>query len=888
MNCPINYYKDNLIFPKDRSVWAAFRIIGYDYEFLDDESKIALLYRSARFFSGFTSKAQILIIPMEQCHKNHFNNLRSRIRKTDPLYDAAVSHADDTEKYLADTLSSSGDVNDYSFYLTIKLDEDHPDFMDKIRDLYQYIIKSPVNTVNVAFNMDLKDILASRIKKAVGDANKFYSSQHKKMGIAPVTGEELQMLYRRMSFRGLKEPVRLFYKNDNFDEWEPYADHIDLEDGEQIIRPHGHDIVRLFSGAIRSKNRVITVDHGNSVSYQTFLTITSIPEPLEFPGCEWLYMLQKYNTQAEVCISIQTIEYRKGLAKIDLKKRELSSQIKNVQEADARVPEDLLDGQDVADSLEAEIKAYREPVLNTQITICLAADNPEELEEKVIMIKEAYEDMQFGIERPVADQIKLYWQFIPGNYVAISDYVMKLTPLCLAGGIIGAVHELGDNEGPYIGTTGAERKPVYLNLALACLRNMSAAATFFGNLGVGKSFNANLLAFLAVLYGGYALIFDPKGERSHWLRDFLVLKGMINLVSLDADIGYKGKLDPYIIYRDNIDEANELALNIISELLQINRSSDDYTVLLEAADRLKADNKAGICKPSMTYLATLLENFAENDDLCQVASKLARNLKSQKAAGMSMLLFGDGSEEAISLEHRLNILQIQNLKLPSPETSREDYTSDETMSTVIMMVLSHFAKKFALVKRPVFKVILMDESWALGKTAEGKKLFDFLSRMGRSLYTGIIFNGHSVDDIPTEAIKNTISYKFCFKTSMDLEAKKMCEYMGLEPTEENKDVIKNLENGQCLFQDLDGHVGVLTFDAVFQDIIDVFSTTPITDEEKFNKHNDLSTQNDSNDENHSKLSGKELDQYVPAEETKIPGDDIDKLVFSLDELLEPV
>lgn len=131
-------------------------------------------------------------------------------------------------------------------------------------------------------------------------------------------------------------------------------------------------------------------------------------------------------------------------------------------------------------------------------------------------------------------------------------------------------------------------------------------------------------------------------------------------------------------------------------------------------------------------------------------------------------------------------------------------------------------------------MVLFDESWMLGKTAEGVKLFDYLSRMGRSLYTGCIFNGHSVTDIPSEGIKNTISYKFCFQTTTDGEAERMCEYMDLEATQENKDILKNLKNGECLFQDLDRHIGILRFDAVFQDIIDLFSTTPKTKSQERN------------------------------------------------------
>ena len=278
--------------------------------------------------------------------------------------------------------------------------------------------------------------------------------------------------------------------------------------------------------------------------------------------------------------------------------------------------------------------------------------------------------------------------------------------------------------------------------------------------------------------------------------------------------------------------ANELALNVISELLKISPTSDEYTALLEGARIIKTKENE---RPSMSLLIQILKEFNPKDDLSPVAKRLARQLEVRQEAGMSQLLIGDGTEEAITLDNRLNILQIQNLKLPSPETEKKDYTTEEMLSTVLMMVLSHFAKKFALVKRPVFKIILFDESWALGKTTEGAKLYDYLSRMGRSLFTGCIFNGHSVLDIPSEGIKNTITYKFCFQTGSDSEAERMLAFLGLEVTEDNKDILKNLPNRTCLFQDLNGHVGLLKFDAVFQDIIEVFSTTPTTEEEDSSK-----------------------------------------------------
>ena len=65
--------------------------------------------------------------------------------------------------------------------------------------------------------------------------------------------------------------------------------------------------------------------------------------------------------------------------------------------------------------------------------------------------------------------------------------------------------------------------------------------------------------------------------------------------------------------------------------------------------------------------------------------------------------------------------------------------------------------------------------------------------------------------------------------------------MRLEPTPNNIDLIMSLENAECLFQDLNGRVGVLKFDAIFQELIDVFSTTP-TDVSELDETSEASEQ----------------------------------------------
>ncbi len=52
-------------------------------------------------------------------------------------------------------------------------------------------------------------------------------------------------------------------------------------------------------------------------------------------------------------------------------------------------------------------------------------------------------------------------------------------------------------------------------------------------------------------------------------------------------------------------------------------------------------------------------------------------------------------------------------------------------------------------------------------------------------------------------------------------------FFGLDPEDEgNQKRLRNLENGQCLMQDLYGHVGVVQFHPVFADFLHGFDTKP--------------------------------------------------------------
>lgn len=815
---PIRYYEDNLIFNKDGNCWAVYRIKGISYDHLSHDKKIGILNAVTRFISNIASEAKIYIVPTAQDIEAHFAKLYKGLNTKDELYHISSNFIRGTENYLKEKLALKGVSNDYQVYIAVKLEKENS--KENILSELAGLIKDPVKKINEAMGLTLPDISEREISVYKRAASAFRMSQNQRLGLEEVSSETIQWLIKRMMRRGIPGGVRIKTAGKN-GQWHPMYSEVVEKDGEKKIRPYEKDILTLTEGEfeVSSKGLKITNSDGKA-SYQTFLTMSNIPDGIAFPGGEWLYMLQDYQVAVETLISIKNIDYRAASRKLDNKKTEIKSQKEHVIKNRERVPDELVEAEMSVDRLTEELSYGSEPLCMTNVSFLISADTEKERDDKANFIIDRYEDMHFSVERPHADQFKLFMDFIPGSERRMKDYIMPLPPKTVAGSMFPATLSLGDNEGLYIGTTGILKKNVYLDISRACKLNRSASCCFIGTLGGGKSFNANLLLFLQVMLGAYGLIIDPKAERGVWRERLPMFEPYISVTTLSPDEEDKGKLDPFLV-SETIEEACELTKNILCELYNITTKDDEYLVISETLLKVKEHDK-----PSMLSFEKELLSFPEGDELYKSAVRLNRKISATKKIGMAGLLFGDGSSKGMSLEKRINILQIQNLNLPDPKTPKEDYTELERVSTVLMIPVAQFAKKFAMKDRKIFKMIIFDESWALNTTQVGASLFNFLSRMGRSLNGGSAFIGHSVTDLKGEGIREAITYKFIFKTVGNEEILRALNFLDLEPTDENIELLKTLPNRTCLFKDLDNRIGVLEWDAIWEDFINAFDTTP--------------------------------------------------------------
>ena len=417
----------------------------------------------------------------------------------------------------------------------------------------------------------------------------------------------------------------------------------------------------------------------------------------------------------------------------------------------------------------------------------------------------------------------LHGEFIPASRRYINDYIQYVTSDFLAGLGFGATQQLGVNDGIYIGYNLDTGRNVYLKPSLAAqgvkgsVTNALAAA-FLGSLGGGKSFANNLIVYYAVLFGGSAVIVDPKSERGNWKETLPEIAHEINIVNLTSEARNKGLLDPYVIMK-NLKDAESLAIDILTFLTGISsRDGEKFPVLRKAIRCVTQGKRHGL-------LLVIDELRKENTP---VSNNIAEHIESMVDYDFAHLLFSDGTvEQSISLDRQLNVIQVADLVLPDRDTKFEEYTTMELLSVAMLIVISTFALDFIHSDRSIFKMVDLDEAWTFLQVAQGKALSNKLIRAGRSMNAAVYFVTQNSGDVDDEKMKNNIGLKFAFRSTDISEIKNTLEFFGVDKEDENNQKrLRDLENGQCLFQDLYGRVGVIQIHPVFADLFAAFDTRP--------------------------------------------------------------
>ena len=806
---PIKYIDNNLVWNKDNEVFAYYELIPYNYSFLSAEQKF-IVHDSFRQLIAQSREGKIHALQIATESSVRSIQEQSKRLVTGRLRDVAIQKIDEQTEAL---VSMIGDNQvDYRFFIGFKLIvTEEKVSLESMKKSAFMTFKEFLNEVNHTLMNDFISMPDDEINR--------YMKMEKLLE---------NKISRRFKFRRLDKNdfgylIEHIYGRDGV-AYEDYEYSLPKKKLKKATLIKQYDLIRPTRCLIEESQRYIRLEHEDSESFVSYFTVNAIVGELDFPSSEIFYFQQQQFTfPVDTSMNVEIVGNRKALSTVRNKKKELKDLDNHAYQSGSETSSNVVDALDSVDELETDLDQSKESMYKLSYVIRVSAPDLDELKRRCDEVKDFYDDLNVKLVRPAGDMLGLHSEFLPASKRYINDYVQYVKSDFLAGLGFGATQQLGENTGIYIGYSVDTGRNVYLQPSLASqgikgtVTNALASA-FVGSLGGGKSFCNNLIVYYSVLFGGQAVILDPKSERGSWKETLPEIAHEINIVNLTSDKENAGLLDPFVIMK-NVKDAESLAIDILTFLTGISsRDGEKFPVLRKAVRAVTQSDQRG--------LLHVIDELRREDTA--IARNIADHIDSFTDYDFAHLLFSDGSvSNAISLDNQLNIIQVADLVLPDKDTTFEEYTTIELLSVAMLIVISTFALDFIHSDRSIFKIVDLDEAWAFLNVAQGETLSNKLVRAGRAMQAGVYFVTQSSGDVSKESLKNNIGLKFAFRSTDLGEIKQTLEFFGIDKDDENNQKrLRDLENGQCLLQDLYGRVGVVQIHPVFEELLHAFDTRP--------------------------------------------------------------
>ena len=806
---PIKYIDNNLVWNKDNEVFAYYDLIPYNYSFLSAEQKF-IVHDSFRQLIAQSREGKIHALQIAT--ESSIRSMQEQSKKlvTGKLKEVAYQKIDEQTEAL---VSMIGDNQvDYRFFLGFKL-------MVTEEQLNLKNIKKSAWLTFTEFLHEVNHTLMNDFVSMPNDEINRYMKMEKLLE----NKISRRFKVRRLEINDFGYLMEHLYGRDGI-AYEDYEYQLPKKKLNKETLIKYYDLIRPTRCVIEESQRSLRLEHEDKESYVSYFTVNAIVGELDFPSSEIFYFQQQQFTfPVDTSMNVEIVENRKALTTVRNKKKELKDLDNHAYQAGSETSSNVVDALDSVDELETDLDQSKESMYKLSYVIRVSAPDLDELKRRCDEVKDFYDDLNVKLVRPAGDMLGLHSEFLPASKRYINDYVQYVKSDFLAGLGFGATQQLGETTGIYMGYSVDTGRNVYLQPSLASqgvkgtVTNALASA-FVGSLGGGKSFCNNLLVYYAVLFGGQAVILDPKSERGNWKETLSEIAHEINIVNLTSDKDNAGLLDPFVIMK-NVKDAESLAIDILTFLTGISsRDGEKFPVLRKAVRSVTQSDSRG--------LLHVIDELRREDT--PISRNIADHIDSFTDYDFAHLLFSDGTvENAISLDNQLNIIQVADLVLPDKDTTFEEYTTIELLSVSMLIVISTFALDFIHSDRSIFKIVDLDEAWAFLNVAQGETLSNKLVRAGRAMQAGVYFVTQSSGDVAKESLKNNIGLKFAFRSTDINEIKQTLEFFGIDKDDENNQKrLRDLENGQCLLQDLYGRVGVVQIHPVFEELLHAFDTRP--------------------------------------------------------------
>ncbi|MBA4700293.1 MAG: ATP-binding protein [Ruminococcus sp.] len=812
---PIKYIEDNLVFNKDGECYAYFELIPYNYGFLSVQQKVAI---HENFRQMVVQSRNGKIHALEIAAETNIRRIQGETKKLikGKLAKVARQKIDEQTEALVELLGEENQV-DYRFFLGFKLSLTQEGFSPRLAfEQFKIAFMDWLGEVNHEAMGDFLTMDNGEIRRYKAVERMLSAKLGRKFKVRPLKSDDFGYIIEHLyGMEGIS--------------YEDYSCHLPVKKYKKETLVKEYEYLKLTRAKLTEKPYYLEINREGVTSYAACFAIQEIIDDLDPFNSAIFYQQQSdFRFPVDTSMNIEVIENRKALSTVRNKRKELKDLDEHAANSENETSDSVVTALVDAKELESDLQQTKEALYKLSFVIRVSASTLEELEKRCDEVKDFYDEKGIKLVRPARDMLGLHSEFIPSAKRFQDDYIQYVKADLLGGLGFGATQMLGERYGIYIGYNRDNDKNVYIIPWLAAQGVMGAvtnalSAAFLGALGWGKSFFNNLVIYYVVLFGGKVIILDPKSERGGWAKHLPEIASEMNVLNLTSEKGMKGVIDPFLIMSDKENKVS-VVVDVLTYLTGVGiRDGERMPVLMKVIHAVAAMEKPGMLKV-IEYL---------KKEGTEVAVSLANHIESFVDYGLGQLFFGDGTQETrLNMDKMLNIIQVQDLVLPDEHANPEEYTATEMLSVAVMLILSSYSLEFIKQDRSLFKVVDLDEAWTFLNVAQGKTLANKLVREGRSRNSGIYFVTQNADDLIDEKIKNNLGMKFAFRSTDIHEIKKILELFNLDPEDEGlQNIIRGLGQGECLYEDGYGRVGVLKVHPVFERFLRAYDTKPPVKEE---------------------------------------------------------
>ncbi len=620
----------------------------------------------------------------------------------------------------------------------------------------------------------------------------------KRFGAKPSTTDDLQDVLLHEVWRGFS-PKR-------------------LPSGPNRSQLTGRDFRRLANGPVSLKTvgDESTYDvrvHGSRKSYTAHLAL-QLPAGLSYGvENEWAYApevvgaaMSGRQVHVDVTAHNRYFDKHEGAQLLRKQLARLESNIRHFEEFGEPVPDEWILSVTAAREVVGPIASGQDVLISSEIILTLSGESPEEVDDMLSELRELMNASHIDLEQPTDLQPRLRASILPCNRALVTDYEQWFNAGAMTASGLTSSLRLGERKGYYFAhfTRGGDA-PVLADWRAARRRNKPGGVALIGSQGSGKSETGKLIGTDLAKQNVPGVILDFKAQETSRLA-----------VLPDVDVGFWtlnvddiGQLDPYQQYDRG---AARPAFEAFETILERRLTRDDKRLLRAAclaADELREGRSS----------LRVLELLKKERD----ARNLVADLEAMREFHLAKLFFAEGDVRMAREIPQLLVAQIQDLVLPEEGVAEERYTSVNWLSLAAVQGLGHRIKSLARHAELEDLYVFFDETHVLEKTNIGNTLVEDSSRYSRFLGMIPVIGSQGTREIARYGKHFPI--RMVFRITDDEEAGEALKFVGWGDTPSNRQLVMQLDDGECIMRDLDGRTGVIQIIRSLEEYPAAFDTT---------------------------------------------------------------